>query len=213
MWIMKLWYYWFFFIICLFNKEIKLLYSKIINLNIKYNKNKGNKLIVIFTDFIDSKFTSVYYWLKLIMIINLLIIIFNLIYGDFTYKNKLLLDTLDISNLLELFKEQVNGLDSYPLNLLFEVSTLVNCSIIFIVTILNVFIAIFFKENDIFNYLPKWLDPNNNKIGKILKFIVNRYIIIWYTYRKFILIWCLAMLFLIFLVIKLCLFIILNGNT
>nr|YP_009348161.1 hypothetical protein [Hericium coralloides]APX41114.1 hypothetical protein [Hericium coralloides] len=85
-------------------------------------------------------------------------------------KSNFLPDSSNISNFLELLKENVNGLDSYPLNLLFDVSTLINCAMFFLITIINVFIAIFLKNNNIFNYLPRWLDPNNSKIGRVLEF-------------------------------------------
>src|ERR1700723_95870 len=112
---------------------------------------------------------------------------------------------------LELLTGKVEGLNEYPLNLLTDLSVLTTSAIIFLYLILNVYIAIYLKDKDIFNFLPYWLNINT-KLGKIIQFIFNRYINIWYTSRKFILIISWIMLLFCLLIIKLGLIIILKSG-
>jgi hypothetical protein len=108
----------------------------------------------------------------------------------------------------------VEGLDKYPLNLLEDLWLINYSGILFLIIILNVFISIYLKNNniDIFNYLPKWFDPKTNKIGKIIQYIYNRYLYIWYENRKFFLIYSWCMLMIALLLNQLGLFIILNSR-
>lgn len=106
----------------------------------------------------------------------------------------------------------VNGLDTYPLNLLTDMSVINSSAILFLILIVNVYIAIYLKDKDILNFIPKWLDPNKNILGKIIIFIYNRYINIWYDSRKFILIFSFIMLFICLVIVQLGLVIILNSG-
>jgi hypothetical protein len=112
---------------------------------------------------------------------------------------------------LDLLTGKVEGLNEYPLNLLTDLSVLTTSAIIFLYLILNVYIAIYLKDKDIFKFLPNWLNINT-KLGKIIQFIFNRYINIWYTSRKFILIISWIMLLFCLLIIKLGLIIILGSG-
>jgi len=112
---------------------------------------------------------------------------------------------------LDLLTGKVEGLNEYPLNLLTDLSVLTTSAIIFLYLILNVYIAIYLKDKDIFNFLPNWLNIKT-KLGKIIQYIFNRYINIWYTSRKFILIISWIMLLFCLLIIKLGLIIILGSG-
>jgi hypothetical protein len=91
-------------------------------------------------------------------------------------------------------------------------SVLTTSSIVFLFLILNVYIAIYLKDKDIFFlFLPHRLNLNT-KLGKFIKFMFNRYINIWYTSRKFILIISWIMLLFCLLIIKLGLVIILGSG-
>jgi hypothetical protein len=111
----------------------------------------------------------------------------------------------------ELLLGKVEGLNEYPLNLLTDLSVLTSSSIVFLFLILNVFIAIYLKDKDIFLFLPNWINLNT-KSGKFIKFMFNRYINIWYTSRKFILIISWIMLLFCLSIIKLGLIIILGSG-
>jgi len=68
--------------------------------------------------------------------------------------NKLLSDlNIDFS----MFKGQLTGLDDYPLNLITDMALINGSAILFLFIVLNVFIAIIIKNNNvnIFKYLPK----------------------------------------------------------
>jgi len=108
----------------------------------------------------------------------------------------------------------VDNLDKYPLNLLPDMLTMNFSAILFLFIILNVFIAITIKNNniDIFNYLPKWLNPNTNILGKFIQYMFLRYLNIWYESRKFFLIFSWVMILIALLVIQLGLFIIINSG-
>lgn len=63
--------------------------------------------------------------------------------------------------------------NDFPLNLLPEINQLATAELMFLIIILNVFIVKYIITLDYNKYIP------NNKIGKILKLLINRYIIIW----------------------------------
>lgn len=113
-----------------------------------------------------------------------------------------------------IFKGHVIGLDQFPLNLVQDMVVINTSAILFLFIILNVYIAITIKDSNIniFNYLPKWLDPSVNKLGKLIQFFLNRYIRIWYGSRKFILIVSWFMLLLGLLTIQLGLVLILYSG-
>jgi hypothetical protein len=96
-------------------------------------------------------------------------------------------DTDTKLNLINEFNTGTNkniNLDDYPLNLLFELDQLINVEIIFMVIILNVFITNILINNSskIDNYIPK------NLFGKVLDFIIQRFIKIWGSSSNFLLI-------------------------
>ena len=111
---------------------------------------------------------------------------------------------------LELLTGKVEGLNEYPLNMLVDMSVLTSSALVFLVLMLNVFIATYLKDKDIFLILPNWINPNNI-LGRIIKFSFNRYINIWYTSRKFVLIISWIMLLFCLLIVKLGLIIILGS--
>jgi hypothetical protein len=90
-------------------------------------------------------------------------------------------------------------------------SVLISSSLVFLFLILSVFIAIYLKDKDFFLILPSWINLNNN-LGKFMKFMLNRYINIWYSSRKFILIISWIMLLFCLLIIKLGFIIILGSG-
>jgi hypothetical protein len=101
--------------------------------------------------------------------------------------NKLFSDlNIDFS----MFKGQLTGLEDYPLNLVKEMALINGSAILFLFIVLIVFIAIIIKNNNvnIFKYLPKWLDPSVNRFSKLIQFLLNRNIQMWYESRIFILI-------------------------
>jgi hypothetical protein len=61
----------------------------------------------------------------------------------------------------------------FPLNLLPEINQLATAELMFLFIILNIFIVKYITTFDYNKYLP------NNKVGDILKKIINRYIRIW----------------------------------
>jgi len=91
-----------------------------------------------------------------------------------------------------------------------KVEGLTSSALVFLVLMLNVFIATYLKDKDIFLILPNWINPNNI-LGRIIKFSFNRYINIWYTSRKFVLIISWIMLLFCLLIVKLGLIIILGS--
>lgn len=97
----------------------------------------------------------------------------------------------DIINLIDLnsLTGKVEGLETYPLSLLKDMLLINYSSILFLILMFNVFIAIFFKNKDISNNLPKWIIKNDNKISKFIKIFINKYIQIWYRSKNFILIY------------------------
>jgi hypothetical protein len=60
--------------------------------------------------------------------------------------------------------------------------------------------------------LPTRLDPKTSIIGKLIEFAYNRYVNVWYKYRKFLLSVSIISLFLSLLVMKLGFLIILNNG-
>jgi len=67
------------------------------------------------------------------------------------------------------------NINNFPLNLVPELINFTNIEILFLFILLNSFIGIIFKDKEInYNkYLP------NNKIGKILEFLLRRHINLW----------------------------------
>ena len=74
------------------------------------------------------------------------------------------------SNIINNLNDKFND---FPLNLLPEINQLATAELMFLLIILNIFIAKYITSLDYNKYLP------NNKLGDILKKIINRYVILW----------------------------------
>lgn len=98
----------------------------------------------------------------------------------------------------------INNLNGYPLNLLFEINTLLYAALLFLLIILNIYIAKYISNLNYSKFIP------NNNIGKVLNFLISRYIKIWSKTSKFLLIFSYIMLFLTVFISKLTLYIIFN---
>jgi hypothetical protein len=68
--------------------------------------------------------------------------------------------TIDINNILK----------DYPLNLLFEINTLLYAALLFLFIILNIYIGKYISNLNYKKILPE------NKLGKILYFLINHYL-------------------------------------
>ena len=68
----------------------------------------------------------------------------------------------------------------YPLSLLFELNRLINIEIIFMFMLINIFLIKKMNHVDFKSYLP------DNKAGKIIEYIINRYIKTWSSISKYI---------------------------
>jgi hypothetical protein len=64
-------------------------------------------------------------------------------------------------------------LNDFPLNLLPEINQLVTAELMFLLIIFNIFIVKYISTKDYNKYIP------NNKAGKILSKLLNRYLMIW----------------------------------
>lgn len=82
-----------------------------------------------------------------------------------------------------------NKFPDFPLNLLIEVNKLIDVELLFLIIILNIHIVKYLKQIDYNKYLP------NNKFGKYLSIILNRYIYLWNISSNFILVISWIMLF------------------
>lgn len=75
-----------------------------------------------------------------------------------------------------------NNYNDIPLNLLPEINQLVTAELMFLFIILNIFIVRYINTVNYNKFIP------NNKIGNILKFLINRYLTIWSKSVTFLLI-------------------------
>lgn len=64
----------------------------------------------------------------------------------------------------------INNLSDYPLNLLFDINILLYGALLFLYIILNIYISRYILNINYDKFIPK------NKFGKILNFIINRYL-------------------------------------
>jgi hypothetical protein len=64
----------------------------------------------------------------------------------------------------------VNDFNEYPLNLLPEINKLLTAELMFLMIILNIFFVKYLSKIEYTKYIPK------NKLGKILLYIINRYL-------------------------------------
>ena len=99
-----------------------------------------------------------------------------------------------------------NNFSDFPLNLLVEVNKLIDVELLFLMIILNIYIVKLLNKIDYNKYIP------NNKIGKILTIIINRYITLWNKSSNFILVISWIMLFICVIFLKISMYYILNTN-
>lgn len=98
----------------------------------------------------------------------------------------------------------VNNLNYYPLNLLFDINILLYGALLFLYIILNIYISKYILSLNYNKFIP------NNNFGKILSFLLNRYLKIWSKVGNFLLIFSYIMLFIAIFVSKIALYIIIN---
>ena len=98
----------------------------------------------------------------------------------------------------------VNNLNDYPLNLLFDINILLYGALLFLYIILNIYISKYILSLNYNKFIP------NNNFGKILSFLLNRYLKIWSKVGNFLLIFSYIMLFIAIFVSKIALYIIIN---
>lgn len=96
------------------------------------------------------------------------------------------------------------NLNDYPLNLLFEINTLLYAALLFLFIILNIYIAKYVSNLNYSKFIPK------NKFGYILNLLIARYLKIWTKTSNFLLIFSYLMLFLAVFISKITLWIIFN---
>ena len=107
----------------------------------------------------------------------------------------------------------VEGLDSYPLNLLSDMYFINMSAISFLFVILNVFIAIYLHNKiDMWSYFPQWFNSDTNKLGKLIKYLINRNLKLLYDSRIFLLIFSWCMLFIALMINQTGFLIILNST-
>ena len=104
----------------------------------------------------------------------------------------------DVTNNIDKFNE-------FPLNLLPEINQLATAELMFLFIILNIFIVKYITSLDYNKYIP------NNKIGNILQFFINRYIMLWSKSVKLLLIISWIGLFICVIASKIFLYYVLNN--
>jgi hypothetical protein len=105
--------------------------------------------------------------------------------------------------------ESSNGLNNYPLNLLFEINGLLICGLIFMYIILNIYISKYIITKDLNKYIPNWVQ--NSKIGKIFVFWLNKYLNLWSKSSNYLLGFCYFMLLFCMIICKIGLYLILSN--
>lgn len=93
---------------------------------------------------------------------------------------------------------------NYPLNLLYDINTLINSELIMIVILINLFVAQYILTQDYTKYIP------NNKFGKLVNFFLSRYIKIYSQSSKLIVGLCVLNLIVCIFFSKLFLYFIMN---
>ena len=81
--------------------------------------------------------------------------------------------TGSINNNLNTINNLNERFNDFPLSLIPEINQLATAELMFLLIILNIFIVKYITSLDYNKYIP------NNKIGNILKKIINRYIMLW----------------------------------
>lgn len=102
-----------------------------------------------------------------------------------------------------------NVLDDYPLNLLYEVNTLLICAMVFLYIILNIYISKYIISKDLVKYIPTSIQ--NNKIGKFFILWLNKYLNLWSKSSNYLLGYCYIVLFIFLGVCKFALYLILSA--
>jgi hypothetical protein len=98
-----------------------------------------------------------------------------------------------------------NEFSEFPLNLLPEVSKIVDIELLFLIIILHISILKYLNKTDYNKYIP------NNKIGKIITTIINRYITMSSIPSNNLLVFSWIMLFFCAILLKICMFYIFNS--
>lgn len=91
-------------------------------------------------------------------------------------------DGLSNNNNLNIINNLNDRFNEFPLSLIPEINQLATVELMFLFIILNIFIVKYITSLDYNKYL------SNNKVGNILKFFINRYIILWSKSVKILLI-------------------------
>jgi hypothetical protein len=86
------------------------------------------------------------------------------------------------NNSLEIINDLTDKFTDFPLNLLPEINQLISAELIFLVIIFNVYSVEYITKIDYNKYIP------DNRLGKIIKLFINRYIKIWSKSSKILLI-------------------------
>jgi len=111
-----------------------------------------------------------------------------------------------ISNIIDSNSDlPVNILNEFPFNNLPHVDTLIDVEILLLSIFFNIFIASKLMNINYSKYIP------NNKFGKLLNIIINRYISIWSKTSQFILIYTWILLFICVILTKISLYYIINN--
>lgn len=93
----------------------------------------------------------------------------------------------------------------FPLNLLPGIDQIITGDLVLLFIILNIFIVNYITRLDYNKYLPE------NKLGNILKFIINRYITMYSKSSQFLLYFCWVFLFLSIISLKIFMYYIMNS--
>jgi len=93
----------------------------------------------------------------------------------------------------------------FPLNLLTDMNTLVNLEILVLILLIYVFIGQLITNVEFEKYLP------NNRLGKLLLLLLNRYKIVWSTSKNLVLVSCIIISIICVFTLKLGFYFILNS--
>jgi len=110
-------------------------------------------------------------------------------------------------NFISDIKNNNNNLyPDFPLNLLPEMDTLISVILLFLIIIFNVFVAHKLININYKKYIP------NNKLGSIINFFLTRYIKIWNQSSNNLIIYSWLMIFAVTVLLKICMYYILNST-
>jgi hypothetical protein len=77
------------------------------------------------------------------------------------------------NNIISNLNDNSLPLNDFPLNLLPQINQLATAELMYLFIILNIYIVKYITSLDYNKYIPE------NKVGNILKIIINRYIMLW----------------------------------